>query len=73
MIALKTLVKGAIGLVFVILLLAVSCPDEDSFQQEKTNTRTQLESSKRQLLLTSTIAELRKHQEVILNPAYFDR
>ena len=50
-----------------------SSPDEDSFQQEKTNTRTQLESSKRQLLLTSTISELRKHQEVILNPAYFDR
>ncbi len=33
MIALKTLVKGAIGLVFVILLLAVSCPDEDSFNR----------------------------------------
>jgi hypothetical protein len=48
-------------------------PNEESFQQEKSNTRTQLESSKRQLLLTSTIAELRKHQEVVLNPAYFDR
>lgn len=48
-------------------------PDEESFQLEKQNTRTQLESSKQQLLLTASIAELRKHQEVIINPAYFNR
>ncbi len=48
-------------------------PDEESFQLEKANTRTQLESSKRQLLLTSSIAELRKHQDVALNPTYFNK
>jgi peptidyl-prolyl cis-trans isomerase D len=48
-------------------------PDEESFQLEKANTRTQLESSKRQLLLSSSIAELRKHQDITLNPVYFDK
>jgi len=48
-------------------------PDEESFQLEKANTRTQLESAQRQLLLTATIAELRKHQEVVLNPVYWNR
>ncbi len=57
----------------VFALKELTSPDEESFQQEKSNTRTQLESSKQQLLLTSTIAELKKHQEVVLNPAYFNR
>ena len=39
---------------------------------KKANTRTQLESSKRQLLISSTIAELKKHQEIVLNPAFFN-
>jgi len=33
MIGFKMLIKGAIGIVFVIVLLAVSCPDEDSFDR----------------------------------------
>jgi hypothetical protein len=33
MIGLKTVVKGAIGLVGVVLILFVSCPDEDSFNR----------------------------------------
>jgi len=48
-------------------------PDEESYQLEKAATRTQLESSRRQLLLNASISELRKHQEVVLNPAYFNR
>ena len=33
MIGFKTVIKGAIGVVVVIALLAVSCPDEDSFDR----------------------------------------
>lgn len=33
MIGFKTVIKGAIGIVIAIALLAVSCPDEDSFNR----------------------------------------
>jgi len=33
MIDFKTVIKGAIGIAFALLLLAVSCPDEDSFDR----------------------------------------
>jgi len=33
MIGFKTVVKGAIGVVAVVLILFVSCPDEDSFNR----------------------------------------
>lgn len=33
MIGFKTMIKAVIGIVVVVLLLAVSCPDEDSFDK----------------------------------------
>ena len=53
----KTVIKGVIGLVFVLLLLAVSCPDEDSFDRWAKNSlvgesESGLEKTKGKMLAT---------------------
>lgn len=53
----KTLFNGVIGVVFILLLLAVSCPDEDSFDRwaKRTlagNTESGLENAKGKVLAT---------------------
>ena len=57
MIGIKTIVKGAIVIVAVILVLAVSCPDEDSFARwakktQASKSESGLEKAKGKVLAT---------------------